>query len=120
MLVRNAGLMLLGPGEAFSPGELTGQYDVNVLETQRVNRTVLPHLRAQGSGHLVWISSASARGGGPPFAGPYLAAKAAMDSLAVSYAGDHLGKEEARRELLNTARSACAHASTSNDRPSFI
>jgi len=88
VLVRNAGHMLLGPGEAFSHGELAGQYDVNVLETQRINRTVLPHLRAQGSGRLVWISSTSARGGGAPFAGPYFAAKAAMDSLAVSYAGE--------------------------------
>ena len=28
------------------------------------------------------------RDGGPPFAGPYFAAKAALDSLAVSYAGE--------------------------------
>jgi len=47
---------------------------------------------------------------------------AAGDRQWVVVAGDddHLGKEEARRELLNTARPACAHASTSNDRPSFI
>ncbi|HHB3746329.1 TPA: oxidoreductase, partial [Pseudomonas aeruginosa] len=35
---------------------------------------------------LVWVSSSSARGGTPPFLAPYFAAKAAMDSLAVSYA----------------------------------
>ena len=48
VLVHDAGHMLPGPGEAFSPEELAGQYNVNVLGTQRVNRIVLPHLRAKG------------------------------------------------------------------------
>lgn len=56
VLVHNAGHMLLGPGEAFSPEELAGQYDVNVLDTQRVNRTVLPHLRAKAQ--VTWSGSA--------------------------------------------------------------
>jgi NAD(P)-dependent dehydrogenase (short-subunit alcohol dehydrogenase family) len=34
------------------------------------------------------VSSSSARGGTPPYLSPYFAAKAAMDSLAVSYAGE--------------------------------
>jgi NAD(P)-dependent dehydrogenase (short-subunit alcohol dehydrogenase family) len=88
VVVHNAGHMLIGPAEAFSTDELAEQYDVNVLGTQRVNRAALPHLRAQGSGHLVWISSTSARGGCPPFVGPYFAAKSAMDALAVTYAGE--------------------------------
>jgi NAD(P)-dependent dehydrogenase (short-subunit alcohol dehydrogenase family) len=37
---------------------------------------------------LVWVSSSSVRGGTPPYLAPYFAAKAAMDSLAVSYAGE--------------------------------
>jgi NAD(P)-dependent dehydrogenase (short-subunit alcohol dehydrogenase family) len=37
---------------------------------------------------VVWVSSSSARGGTPPYLSPYFAAKAAMDSLAVSYAGE--------------------------------
>ncbi|ONI78526.1 hypothetical protein BWI15_01250 [Kribbella sp. ALI-6-A] len=73
--VHNAGHMVLGPAEAFSAEELAAQYDVNVLGTQRVNRTVLPHLRDQRSGHIVWISSNSVHGGTPPFLGPYFAAK---------------------------------------------
>jgi NAD(P)-dependent dehydrogenase (short-subunit alcohol dehydrogenase family) len=59
-----------------------------VLSTQRVNRAALPQLREQGRGLVVWISSSSARGGTPPYLSPYFAAKAAMDSLAVSYAGE--------------------------------
>lgn len=37
---------------------------------------------------MLWVSSSSARGGTPPYLAPYFAAKAAMDSLAVSYAGE--------------------------------
>jgi len=37
---------------------------------------------------VVWVSSSSVKGGTPPYLGPYFAAKAAMDSLAVSYAGE--------------------------------
>jgi len=59
-----------------------------VLSTQRVNRAALPQMRRQKQGLVVWVSSSSARGGAPPFLSPYFAAKAAMDSLAVSYAGE--------------------------------
>lgn len=45
-------------------------------------------LRAQGEALLVWIGSTSSRGGTPLYLAPYLAAKAAMDALAVSYAGE--------------------------------
>jgi NAD(P)-dependent dehydrogenase (short-subunit alcohol dehydrogenase family) len=62
--------------------------DINVLSAQRVNRAALPVLRQQGKGLLVWVSSTSTRGGTPPYLAPYFAAKAGMDALAVSYAGE--------------------------------
>jgi NAD(P)-dependent dehydrogenase (short-subunit alcohol dehydrogenase family) len=80
--------MVLGPTEAFSPEEIDHLFDVNVLATQRVNRAALPQLRKQGHGLVLWVSSSSVKGGTPPYLGPYFAAKAAMDSLAVSYAGE--------------------------------
>ncbi|CAB5285540.1 short chain dehydrogenase [Burkholderia multivorans] len=86
VLVHNAGHMMFGPAEAFTPEQFAQQYDVNVLGTQRVNRAVLPHMRAAKQGLLVWISSSSSAGGTPPYLSPYFAAKAAMDSLAVLYA----------------------------------
>jgi NAD(P)-dependent dehydrogenase (short-subunit alcohol dehydrogenase family) len=85
VIVHNAGHMMFGPAEAFTPDQYIQQYDVNVLGAQRVNRAALPHLRRQGKGLLVWIGSSSTRGGTPPFLAPYFAAKAAMDALAVSY-----------------------------------
>jgi NAD(P)-dependent dehydrogenase (short-subunit alcohol dehydrogenase family) len=85
VIVHNAGHMSFGPAEAFTPEQFAQLYDVNVLSTQRVNRAALPQLRKQGKGLVVWVSSSSTRGGTPPYLSPYFAAKAAMDSLAVSY-----------------------------------
>jgi len=86
VLVHNAGHMMFGPAEAFTPEQFAQQYDVNVLGTQRVNRAVLPHMRGRREGLLVWVSSSSSAGGTPPYLSPYFAAKAAMDALAVQYA----------------------------------
>ncbi|WP_407529370.1 SDR family oxidoreductase [Methylobacterium oryzisoli] len=88
VIVHNAGHMVYGPLEAFTPEQLMQQYDVNVLGTQRLNRAALPHMRERGRGLLVWIGSTSTRGGTPPYLGPYFAAKAGMDAIAVSYAGE--------------------------------
>lgn len=88
VVIHNAGHMSFGPAEAFTAEQLAQLYDINVLSTQRVNRSALPHLRKQGHGLVVWVSSSSARGGTPPYLSPYFAAKAAMDSLAVSYASE--------------------------------
>jgi NAD(P)-dependent dehydrogenase (short-subunit alcohol dehydrogenase family) len=86
VVIHNAGHMVFGPAEAFTPKQLAQLYDVNVLSTQRVNRAALPQLRKQGKGLLVWVSSSSSAGGTPPYLAPYFAAKAAMDAMAVVYA----------------------------------
>ena len=88
VIIHNAGHMSFGPAEAFTPEQFAQLYDINVLSTQRVNRAALPQLRKQGRGLVIWVSSSSARGGTPPYLSPYFAAKAAMDSLAVSYASE--------------------------------
>jgi NAD(P)-dependent dehydrogenase (short-subunit alcohol dehydrogenase family) len=84
VVMQNAGHLVIGPTEAFSVEEITKVFDTNVYGAQRVSRAVLPQMRAQGSGLVLWISSSTTKGGFPPFMGPYAAAKAAMDSLAVS------------------------------------
>jgi NAD(P)-dependent dehydrogenase (short-subunit alcohol dehydrogenase family) len=86
VMIHNAGHMVFGPAEAFTPEQLAELYDINVLSTQRVNRAALPQLRKQGKGLLVWVSSSSSAGGTPPYLAPYFAAKAAMDAMAVVYA----------------------------------
>src|SRR5688572_14484194 len=67
VVVHNAGHMVFGPAEAFTPEQFAQLYDVNVLGTQRVNRAVLPQLRKQREGLLVWVSSSSSAGGTPPY-----------------------------------------------------
>jgi NAD(P)-dependent dehydrogenase (short-subunit alcohol dehydrogenase family) len=86
VVIHNAGHMVFGPAEAFTPEQLAELYDINVLSTQRVNRAALPQLRKQRNGLLVWVSSSSSAGGTPPYLAPYFAAKAGMDALAVVYA----------------------------------
>jgi len=86
VLMHNAGHMVFGPAEAFTPEQYADLYDINVLSTQRVNRAALPHMRRQKQGLLVWVSSSSSAGGTPPYLAPYFAAKAAMDAIAVQYA----------------------------------
>ena len=81
---QNAGHLVIGPTEAFTAEDMQHAFDTNFYGAQRVNRAALPQLRRQQSGLMLWISSTTTKGGFPPFMGPYGAAKAAMDSLAVS------------------------------------
>src|SRR6201984_3609725 len=78
--------MVFGPAESFTPEQFAQLYDINVLSAQRVNRAVLPQMRKQHQGLLVWVSSSSSAGGTPPYLSPYFATKAGMDALAVQYA----------------------------------
>src|SRR5271156_5305295 len=86
VVIHNAGHMVFGPAEAFTPEQLAELYDINVLSTQRVNRAALPQLRKQKQGLVIWVSSSSSAGGTPPYLAPYFAAKAGMDGMAVQYA----------------------------------
>lgn len=88
VVIHNAGHMVFGAAEAFTPEQLVQVFDTNVVSTQRVNRAALPQLRKQKRGLVLWVGSTSTRGGTPPYLSPYFAAKAAMDALAVSYAAE--------------------------------
>lgn len=77
-VIHNAGHMNFGPCESFTPEQYLRLYDVNCVGTQRLNQVVLPYMRAQRRGHMIWISSSSVYGGKSPMLGAYFAAKAAM------------------------------------------
>ncbi|RLU78177.1 oxidoreductase [Streptomyces griseocarneus] len=81
VLVNNAGMLVIGPTEAFTPEQVAQCFDVNVLGHLRVNRAVLPRMRAQGGGLIVYVGSVTSEIISP-FQGPYVAAKAAEDRLA--------------------------------------
>ncbi len=80
VLVNNAGYGLLGGVEEASAEEVKRQFDTNVFGLLHVTRAVLPTLRAQGSGHVINISSiggyASHQGWGI-----YCATKFAVEAL---------------------------------------
>jgi NAD(P)-dependent dehydrogenase (short-subunit alcohol dehydrogenase family) len=78
--VNNAGLELRGPIEECSDDEALVQFDTNVFGLLRVVRTVLPVMRAQGSGVIVNVGSLAglvAR----PFGGLYSATKHAVEAI---------------------------------------
>lgn len=84
VVVNNAGIGVLGIQEQFTIDDFKRLFDVNVFGVQRVNRAVLPHLRSQGSGLLIHVSSLLGRIAFP-FYGPYNASKWALEALAENY-----------------------------------
>jgi NAD(P)-dependent dehydrogenase (short-subunit alcohol dehydrogenase family) len=87
VVVHNAAHLYFGATEAFTDDQLVAAYDVNTVGAHRVNRAVLPVMRRQRSGLLLWVGSGTSRAI-PPFLAPYTAAKAAFDALAESTAWD--------------------------------
>jgi len=90
-VIHNAGLGVLGIQEAFTPEDWRSLFEVNVFGVQRLNRAVLPRLRAQGSGLLVFVSSLLGRIT-MPFYGPYNASKWALEALAENSRWELSGK----------------------------
>ncbi len=77
ILVNNAGLMLLGPVLDADTEDWRRMLDLNVLSLMVLTHAALPGMKAQGSGHVVNISSVSGRGASPTSAG-YSASKWAV------------------------------------------
>jgi short-subunit dehydrogenase len=79
-LVNNAGYGLMGVFESASREQIKKQYGVNVFGLMDVTQTVLPHLRANGGGTIINISSF---GGivALPFGSLYNSTKFAVEGL---------------------------------------
>ena len=84
VVVNNAGVGVIGLQETFTPEDWQNIFDINVFGVQRVNRAVLPHMRAKGSGLIIYVSSLLGRMT-IPFYGPYNASKWALEALAENY-----------------------------------
>lgn len=84
VVFNNAGIGSYGVQELFSAQEMHRVFNVNVYGVQRVMRAVLPHLRKQGSGTIVYTSSLIGRVS-IPFYGTYCASKWALEAIAQSY-----------------------------------
>lgn len=84
VVVNNAGFMVVGLSEACTLEQLQRMYDVNVFGAFRVNQAVLPHMRQQKSGLLLYLSSSGASLV-YPFMGAYGSSKSALEALAATF-----------------------------------
>ncbi len=79
--MNNAGYGLLAATEEASAEEVRKQYDTNVFGLLNVTRAVLPHLRNQGSGHIINISSLFGYQNSVPGFGLYGSTKYAVEGI---------------------------------------
>ncbi|UOX91545.1 oxidoreductase [Amycolatopsis sp. FBCC-B4732] len=87
VVVNNAGNGSVGAVEELTMGELRGLLDVMFFGAVAVTKAVLPHLRAQGSGTVVQISSMGGQLSMPGF-GAYCAAKYALEGISGALAAE--------------------------------
>ncbi|HWV38437.1 MAG TPA: SDR family NAD(P)-dependent oxidoreductase [Vulgatibacter sp.] len=77
ILVNDAGVQVYAPFEQLEWEEITRVFDVTCFGYFRFARAVLPHFRAQGSGHIINVLSMLSRGGAPLLSA-YASAKHAL------------------------------------------
>ncbi|MDW6092107.1 SDR family oxidoreductase [Vibrio rhizosphaerae] len=87
-VVNNAGYGQQGTIEALTDSELRHNFDVNVFAPLHVLRYVLPHMRAQQSGHIFNVSSIVGFQGGYAGWGSYVASKFALAGLTETLAAE--------------------------------
>lgn len=80
VLVNNAGLGYGGPYEEMDLARNRLLFEVNILGMMAVTHAALPHMRAQGGGHIINISSNSGILG-QPFSTSYCATKHAVEGF---------------------------------------
>ncbi|WP_395571907.1 SDR family NAD(P)-dependent oxidoreductase [Streptomyces sp. BK79] len=85
VVVNNAGAMLYGMVEEATEEQIRAHMEVNFFGAVWVAQAVLPHLRAQGGGRLLQVTSMGS-GGGMATVGFYGAGKAALDSVSEALA----------------------------------
>lgn len=84
VVVNNAGIFLQGPLEAYTLDQIHHQFDTNVYSVMRINRAVLPSMRARRNGLLIQVGSIVGRIA-LPGVGLYSASKFALEGLTEAY-----------------------------------
>jgi NAD(P)-dependent dehydrogenase (short-subunit alcohol dehydrogenase family) len=80
VVVSNAGYSLVGAAEEPTDGQVERQLDTNVFGSMTLARAALPHMRRQGGGHLIQLSSIGGQAAFP-FVAVYNATKWAMEGF---------------------------------------
>ncbi|MDT7845640.1 SDR family oxidoreductase [Streptomyces justiciae] len=79
-VLNNAGYAQLGAVEEISADQVRDQFETNVVGIVQVAQAVLPHMREQGSGHIINIGSMGGHVSLPTMA-VYCASKSAVQNL---------------------------------------
>ena len=87
ILVNNAGHGSVGAVEELTMDELRALFEVMFFGSVELTKAVLPHMRAQGTGAIVQVSSMGGQLAMPAF-GAYCAAKFALEGLSEALAGE--------------------------------
>ncbi|MFI9509856.1 SDR family NAD(P)-dependent oxidoreductase [Nocardia sp. NPDC052566] len=87
VIVNNAGYGLVGALEELTEAQIRDQMDTNFYGALWVSQAAVPHLRKQGSGHIVQISTVGAVGSLPLFS-MYNASKWALEGFSASLADE--------------------------------
>lgn len=80
VVLNNAGYALVGAIEEVDERDLSAELDTNVFGMLRVIQAVLPHLRAQGRGHILSVSSVAGLVA-HPISGAYNMSKWAVEAM---------------------------------------
>jgi NAD(P)-dependent dehydrogenase (short-subunit alcohol dehydrogenase family) len=83
VLINNAGWGAFGAVSEFSDQEMSDQFETNVFGPARLTREIIPHMRRNGGGRIIYVGSLSGR---MAFAGVglYCASKHVIESLVES------------------------------------
>jgi NAD(P)-dependent dehydrogenase (short-subunit alcohol dehydrogenase family) len=85
VVVNNAGFVVSGAIEEVSIKQIKQQYDANLYGAIAVTQAFLPHLRKQGSGHILQVSSLFGRTSAPGW-GVYCSSKYALEAMSEALA----------------------------------
>jgi NAD(P)-dependent dehydrogenase (short-subunit alcohol dehydrogenase family) len=114
VLVNNAGMGAIGAVEESSVAQVQDMFNVNVFGVMRMTRAVLPHMRAQGRGRIINLSSVV--GFLPaPYMAAYAASKHAIEGYSESL--DHEVREHGVRALLVEPAYTSTGFETNSPRP---
>lgn len=90
VILSNAGFGIMGAVEEVSIADARANFETNVFGTLNVVQAVLPLLRAQGSGHIILVSSVAGLVA-VPIAGIYEGAKYAVEGIGEALAAEVAG-----------------------------
>lgn len=85
ILIHNAGIAYVGPVDSMTLEEARSLFEVNFFGPFRLTQLLLPYMRKQRSGKILFVSSIRAVDSGAHI-GLYSASKAALESIAFDWA----------------------------------